>query len=39
MVLVRYSVRGGAMLKANALEVLEAELARFEDRRKRSGRR
>jgi glucosamine 6-phosphate synthetase-like amidotransferase/phosphosugar isomerase protein len=27
-----YSVRGGDMLKANALEVIEKELARLEDR-------
>jgi len=32
MVFMRDSVRGGAMLKANALEVFDAELARFEER-------
>jgi hypothetical protein len=32
LVLMRSSVRGGAMLKANALEVFDAELARFEER-------
>jgi uncharacterized membrane protein len=29
---MRDSVRGGAMLKANALEVSDAKLARFEER-------
>jgi uncharacterized membrane protein YidH (DUF202 family) len=35
MVLMCYCVRGGAVLKANALMVSDAKLARFEERLKK----